>query len=404
MIKAFAFSLLLLFAIWGGLLLHSPHGHQRHLFALDRSTFYTDYLYFRDAVMLPDMYEAKVGHWRNSYPAIALEILRPFENSRGGALSFMLVSGCLFFVALFWLAGSLGLNMFDRMIVTCALAVSWISLRTVERGNSIFVSAALVCVFLAWFRNEVKWKRAIAAVALGASAAIKISPAFLGLLYFMEPIADGNWRKRYDWLNIWLCAFVAVGLVVAPFFIWCNGFESIGKWIDGIRNEAEGHFSPWCLQGVRCALNLLVHKGAVAMQEVAPPLTENHCKIVTAVLGLIPLGMLALSGVYRRCFTKSDRLFFLVVAMLVLCMNSMFYVGVLLFPALVMWLKEVDDGEERFFGLNAAQLGLWLILLMPIQIVIGGKTMQLSILFVATWALTLVRSLVCLKRAKGGLR
>lgn len=57
---------------------------------------------------------------------------------------------------------------------------------SVQRGNSSFLTAALIAVALAWRKDESKVKRELALVLIAVCAGLKIYPAVFGLLYLKE--------------------------------------------------------------------------------------------------------------------------------------------------------------------------------------------------------------------------
>lgn len=102
----------------------------------------------------------------------------------------------------------------DKKLFACGVLLSGPFLFTLERGNLIIVSFVCLLIFINFYDSEKRWKRWCAYLALSFSAAIKIYPAFFGILII--------YRKRYKEA----IQTVIVGLIifVAPCLIF-GGME-----------------------------------------------------------------------------------------------------------------------------------------------------------------------------------
>lgn len=194
--KSFIVLMLTLAIVWCGLFVASPNGSQRELFSRDVKTFFTDYYVPRGWLKFESWFDDKENPC--NYPPFGFEFLRLFSPDRNGAIIFLALSSVLYLVCLFAFARSVGYRRRTAICIVGAIVPSWIFLRTLERGNTIFVAASLTCLFFAWFDSSNKWKRGLAALALGAASAMKIAPSFLGCLYFVEPLRDVSRRRRLD--------------------------------------------------------------------------------------------------------------------------------------------------------------------------------------------------------------
>ena len=390
----FALMLLLTAVIWGGLFLSSPDSQQRMIFSDSVSAYFSDYQLPRGFVApIRDMYCPAPNVWTrgNASPMSALEILRPFAADRGGAIMFMVFSALFFCGTLMlFLIGKVKMGLSLAGLVLASLCSSWIFMRTIERGNCIFVAAGLCVLFVSWFDSRRLPLRIMAAVALGLATSIKISPVFFGLLYFAEPVRKNRGLLNYDLMDMLISGVVAVSLLIVPFFFGGDFCGDFSAWMANINREAATHMSTWGLHGI-------VYYGSGFVSRFAPWIEISVCKWITVVLGLLILVAFLGMMVVRDVATRSDRLFFVVAVMLVLCTNSMFYMGIMLFPGLVLWLKEVE-GRKRVSLCEFCQLALWLLMLMPLQIVVGGKTATMFITFFAFWTLILLRLGVCANR------
>lgn len=367
--------------LFGGLLTISPEGSQRELFSRDDKTFFTDYYVPRGWLTFESWFDDKENPC--NYLPFGFEFLRPFSPDRNGAIIFLALSSVLYLVCLFAFARSVGYRRRTAICIVGAIVPSWIFLRTLERGNTIFVAASLTCLFFAWFDSSNKWKRGLAALALGAASAMKIAPAFLGCLYFVEPLRDVSRSRRLDWVSMFVCGISAVIFFLAPFFWAGDGLSDIRTWFGNAGASAVGFPSTWGLSGI------YVYASGV-LSNACPWLTEGACRSLTFVLGGVLLLVFALMVWLRKPFTRSDKLFMVVALMLILSPNSQFYMGLLLFPSLFLWLHEIDAQTCRS-GVDYVQLFLWGLMLMVVQIPVGGKSITVFITFVAFWSLIAIK-------------
>ena len=116
----------------------------------------------------------------------------------------------------------------------CLIAKSWWPLVfglsmpfifNLERGNTTWLSASFLGVFLAWWDDEKEWKRLVAAACLAVAGAMKVTPFAMGTIYFTK------WR----WRSVLLCGFLSVVFVFVPWFSMQDGLAELSAMI---RNAA----------------------------------------------------------------------------------------------------------------------------------------------------------------------
>jgi len=190
------------------------------------------------------------------YPALALLPLKLFPSTHFGGY---LWSGCAAVVLL------LSLCLVARNWWPVALACSMPFVFNLERGNPVWLSAACVGVFIAWWDSPCRRDRVVAALALAVAAVLKIAPVVLGLLYVAKLLRS---RSRGEWIeNMRLPVFaglVAVFLFFVPFLFVQDGFAAIPTLFGNAAHHAEvvlrtadfGLIQVW--RGARVALGLPV--------------------------------------------------------------------------------------------------------------------------------------------------
>lgn len=230
-----------------------------------------------------------------------------------------------------------------------ALAFSMPFVFNLERGNPVWLSAAAVAVFLAWWNDERLTRRSLAAVCLAIAVTMKVSPVVLGLLYVPEIL-----RTRFGGASLkmpLLAAGCAALFFVVPWLWVPDGFDGIPAFLANARHHADfvlrcaefGFVQLW--RSVRLVQGLDINAPWTGMMAVAR---------LSQLLGLGAL----LVGVRRK-----DALL-LVGGMLFLAGNMYYYGALYLFPAFLLQRRSLDWKE----GL------LWFAILCPVQFVFAGHS------------------------------
>ena len=147
--------------------------------------------------------------WRDKvYPMFALLPFKAFPATRFGGYLWTALGGMFFLASLCLVAKSWWPLLF-------ALSMPFIF--NVERGNPIWIAAACVGVFLAWWDDEKEWKRMVAAACLAVAGAMKLSPFALGLVYVTK------WR----WRPVILCGVLSLVFLFVPWFFSPDGFAAL---------------------------------------------------------------------------------------------------------------------------------------------------------------------------------
>ena len=337
--------------VWGACAYWNVGG-QRKLFVAEGELFLNDYFMpwkcahegFRQSAPdieyeSPDGRTLRMGSVDRCYPAFALLPYLALPYSLGAAVAFSAVCAGLFLLSLVIVGrGSAGF---------LALAGSMPFIFTVERGNPVFISAACVGLFLAWWDSESRRRRIVAALCLAVATVMKISPVLLGLLYLFPR----EKRTPRDWTSVFIAASTVVVLFLVPWMAMPGGFSAIPEFVenahahsDYIRQFADfGFISAW--RALRLALGLDVHAPWAGMTSVA-------------VLSQI-------AGVVSVCLGAWKRNHVLLVGGLLMAAGNMYYYGALyLVPVFVL---RVMQGR-----LDWIEWILWTMILCPLQIVVIG--------------------------------
>ena len=306
--------------------------------------------------------------WRDKvYPKIALLPVAPFPATRVGGYLWSALAGVIFLASL---------CLVGRSWKPILLALSMPFIFNLERGNPVWLSAACVGVFLAWWDDESEWKSMVAAGCLAVAAALKIVPCVLGIIYFTK------WR----WKPVLFSGAFAAALVFVPWFFDRDGFAALAAMVRNASEHSEfvlrasdfGLIELW--RTARVVLGLDVTSPWPGMMVVAR---------LSQLLGLVAL----IFGAKRRDYLL------LVGGMMLLAGNMYYYAMLYVLPVLVIELfsrgeggegeefsrvecvdrvegevvKVKAEGEERKWWIWV-ELGLWLALLSPLQVVVLGHS------------------------------
>ena len=292
--------------------------------------------------------------WRDKvYPMFALLPFKAFPATRFGGYLWTALGGMFFLLSL------------------CLVGKSWWPLLfvlsmpfifNVERGNPIWIAAACVGVFLAWWNDEKEWKRMVAATCLAVAGAMKLSPFALGLVYVMK------WR----WRPVILCGVLSLVFLFVPWFFSPDGFAALPVMMHNASEHVQfvqragdiGLVELW--RTFRIVAGQYVHEAWPGMKAVA---------ILSQLIGVAVLVV----GAKRRDYLL------MVGGMLWAAGNMYYYAMLYLLPVLVIELfsrvervegegvKMKVKGEERKWWIWI-ELGLWLALLSPLQVVVLGHS------------------------------
>ena len=311
---------------------------------------------FSDWYPTKDGLKFVTGDMDKVYPALALLPYMPFPATRAGAWWFSGLSAALFFATIILISRSNAARHGIRAlphggVMPYLVALSMPFLFALERGNPVWISAAAVGVFLAWWDDEKGWRRYVAAVCLSIAAVLKVAPAALGLLYMFG-------GKKVDWKMASFSAAVAVTLFAVPWLFVNDGFEAIPIMIRNAAHHADfvlrtsdfGFVQVW--RAIRVAVGLDVHDPWSGMYMVAR---------ISQLFGFIAL----LVGCRRRDYL-------LLVGGMLLAAGNMYYYGALyLLP--VFGLEIGRDYGSRSTAV-ALRMFLWFVILCPLQIVVFGHS------------------------------
>ena len=308
--------------------------------------------------------------WRDRvYPLFGILPLKPFPATRLGGYMWTSLAGIVLLAFLCLIAKSWW---------PLVLGLSMPFIFNFERGNTTWLSAAFLGMFLAWWDDEKEWKRMVAAACLAVAGAMKVTPFAMGAIYFTK------WR----WRSVLLCGFLSVAFVFVPWFFVQDGMAELSAMVRNAAAQAQFMQRASDVGLVQLWRTFRIVTGQ-CVQEVWPGM-----KAVAILSQLIGVAVLVV-GARRRDYLL------MVGGMLWAAGNMYYYAMLYLLPVLVIELFSRGDrvegvegeevkGEERKWWIWI-ELGLWLALLSPLQVVVLGHSANQVIGNVALMGLMAIR-------------
>ncbi len=202
-----------------------------------------------------------------------------------------------------------------KLLVAIASLLTAPFLFSVERGNSIILVIALMMAFFFGYDSENKVVKELSLIALAVAAALKISPALLGILLIYKK----------DWKAAVRTIIYGIIMFFGPFLLLKGGFANIPLMIRNIRLNNEYYMSKWGLT----LYYTLTNYGAP--ESVA---LFNITGIISKVLCAI---MLIAAFKFER---KSDVAMVVGLSLVIFPDHSGYYNLLYLFPPLIVLLNE----------------------------------------------------------------
>ena len=215
--------------LWLALAVFCPKAKQTQLFAAVGVNLFQDYQIPRICASSPDPYQAsRTPIETRCYAPIAYVLVKPFsEDLYAGGLTFTAFGAACFLLSLGLLLKG---DRSDSWWTIGGIVASFPFLFALERSNPIWLSAAGIAVFLAWFDGKDAWKRQLALLALAFACALKMTPGVFALLLV---------RAR-RWRDLLILAGEGAFLLLAPFLLF-DGSGLIGEWVACTRLHLESY-------------------------------------------------------------------------------------------------------------------------------------------------------------------
>ena len=338
LLNIFVAVILFLFVLSAIGLFNNPMGAQRNIYFAGLNDFFADFFNVLRYISEKDPYFNTInGYGEKPYLPLTYLILYPFSQldnfgemtlqqawtSKIGIMSvfyFTAVSVFLLFLSLNQIRKRYDIPFY----VFIGLLFSYVFVFSVERGNSIMLSAAFVSVYLFYYDSNDKNKRITAAVCLALAAVLKVYPVLLGFLYL----------EKRQYKDIFFSAVVALLLTFIPFAFFKGGFSNIPQLINNIKINSTNY--DFARLYPRFSFP---HLAYYAFNSV---LLSNITYIFTIII-----------SVFSICYSlllknKWMKITLLTLVLIYLPVNSALYCGLYLFPAIIFFFATLEDRSKGF--------------------------------------------------------
>lgn len=228
----------------------------------------------------------------------------------------------------------------DAWLMAGAMAASAPFILNLERANLIWIPAAGILLFLAWYDVKSMWKRNGALLALAVACAFKLTPAVFALVLV----------KSRRWRDCLLVAILSTALIVVP-FAFCGGMSAIGDWRTCVQTHLE-HYGPFKSVGV------FVFARIIGVKLFGPDTLGFRTMLVMGRLADVVCGLVSLFTFFRARNRRVEVLM-LVLSLLFLPSVTQSYVLLYLAPVLALSVSRrlsMAEGALLFFVLCALRL------------------------------------------------
>lgn len=324
------------------LLLSSPPGSQS-LFFLETRDYMADFfnpLQYSEAL---SPYDNTYGSWyEKAYPP--LNYLLGYGILRLGALwvpeklNVLSLLNCLFMtsVTVFLCLTLVSYCERRRKMMTWLminLVGSGLFLSAFERGQMLIPVVGLCCVFLFYYRSKDIYLKEFALLCLAVAAALKGSPAILGLLVVFEK----------DYKSAFRLMLYGVVLGLGPFLCLKGGFSNVPVWLQNVKDCGIAY----ALQDKRLGQfqHLQFLNSFLAWFEYEIPCLSG-LRILSALAYVFVAAGMILAGT-EKCEWR--RILLLFCCMIFSLQNCNFYNALYVFPVIVIFLNTRENTRMDWF-------------------------------------------------------
>jgi len=349
-----------LFSLFFIRLLLDPNGIQRQIFFMGMNDFFADFFNMLRYTATRDPYFTGPQEHVNYFP-LSFLLIYPFSrldnfndmslqetwNSKFGMMSafiYTLMSILLFLLSINFIRKKNNLS----PIIFISLIFSSIFFFTIERGNTIILSAAFISIFIAFYDSDNKNERLLAILSIAIASTLKVYPVLFGILYLE--------KKQYK--EIIYSAIITLLLIFFPFLFFLRGFNNIPRLIDNfnIHNQNYNFSSVYPRFNItHCVFYLLK---TVNIKEYTLISITNFIKFFIYFLSLISITI----SIFIT--NKWYKISLITMVVVFFPTNSALYCGLYIFPMIILFFATM---KERPVFINIIILIIFIIFLNPYQ-------------------------------------
>jgi len=218
-------------------------------------------------------------------------------------------------------------SMLIKSLVAFVLCCSFPMLFSIERGNTIIITAILCMFYLFYYNSENKILKELALISLAIAVAFKITPAFLGILLLYNKQFKDSIRT----------VIYGIIIVFGPFVFLQGGFSNIPLMFNNIFLNLKAYSSP---EGCTFAGSFSKFGQVLTSNDyIVPDIWVAILKITTVIISIILLSVLPFFK------TQWEKVATVVIILIILPSHSGTYCVLYMIPVIIMFLNEEKHGN-----------------------------------------------------------
>jgi hypothetical protein len=370
-----------LFLFFAVALIQNPNGIQRQIFYYGEKDLFADFFNIMSYITERDPYfnSNNVNGYRGSYLPLTFLILYPFSkldnysemtlqdawNSKIALMSSFFFTG--FSIFLFILSLSMICKKFKvSSYILISLVLSYIFFFSIERGNTIILSAAFIGFFICYYDSQNRNKRILGAISLALAAVLKVYPVLFGFLYLE--------KKQYR--EIFLSASIALLLAFLPFLFFKKGFANIQQLVVNLRG-LDTHYNAYFI----VERFSLPHLCAFILNMLRFP--ERIIILYTGIAQIVTYFLCSISIIFSILIkNKWVKLSLLTMLFLFIPSVSILYCGLYMFPMIILYFSTLNERSKIF---NIFIFIVFIVFLNPYQVDLRGIGISFDYIYLVNW-------------------
>jgi hypothetical protein len=282
------------------------------------------------------------------------------------AFLFIFFSCCTLLFTLYKLTDSKKHN----ILFVALLSLSGVFLFSIERANTIILTAGFLSLFLLYHNSDNKILRLTGLVFLCLATVFKVYPVLFGLILLKQ--------KRYK--DILFCIVTTFLLTFVPFLFFKHGFNNVGQLFNNLSTYGNLYAAMSDGMSIQSLTNMIIKLGFLPLDKT---------QIFHLSYGVTLIIVLFTLFIFFKTKDNLVELFLITCMVIMLPTNSPLYTGLYFFPIILIFLN-----KDQFVKLDYLYAFLFIVFLNPFQFYIfhdrSINTAISCLCLLSIWIITLV--------------
>lgn len=255
---------------------------------------------------------------------------------------FFMIFSCILMVLVYQLIKNIKTgNIYIKNLTAMVFCLSAPIIFSLERGNTIILTMLLCMYYIFFYNSDNKFLQEGAYIALAIAAALKMTPAILGILLLYD--------KKYK--EAFRTVLYGLFFTFIPFLFLKGGFSNISLMFSNIQANLEVYTN---LEG--CGLSATVYTfGKLIFGENY--ILSSKINFFITMLSYIISVILLLS--YRFFEKKWEKMMSIIMILVILPSHSGYYCLLYMFPGILAFLNEEEHGKLDWVYLFCFIIIMW---------------------------------------------